>query len=191
MSREIMQRWLETVDYRISEGSDFGWSCFGFYAYRLDHWNGDSQESPSFGITFDRQDQTVYHLEAHDYVNDRAYRWENPDFSQRYSDEAKQRGVSADQAWDDVNYIGLDSLDDFFEKARAIYLGEDYDTRVTIPVEFTDEELLKYMTLAHEQDITFNQFIEEALRRAIDEYKRDPEGSLQRAQRWKDEKGIL
>jgi len=53
----------------------------------------------------------------------------------------------------------------------AIIAGEDYDTRVQVPVDFTDEELLTYMKLAHERDITFNQLVEEALRAAIDEYK--------------------
>jgi len=43
------------------------------------------------------------------------------------------------------------------------------DDRVDIEVDFTDEELLTYMKLAHEQDITFNQFVEQALRRFLDE----------------------
>jgi len=43
------------------------------------------------------------------------------------------------------------------------------DDRVDIEVDFTDEELLAYMKLAHEQDITFNQFVERAIRRFIDE----------------------
>jgi hypothetical protein len=73
----------------------------------------------------------------------------------------------ANQAWDDVDYIDLDVDDDFIQKALAIKAGEDYDTRVSVPVDFTDEELLTYMKMAHEQDMTFNQFIEEALRQAI------------------------
>ena len=35
-------------------------------------------------------------------------------------------------------------------------------------MEFSDEELLTYMKLAHERDITFNQLVEQALREAID-----------------------
>jgi hypothetical protein len=53
----------------------------------------------------------------------------------------------------------------------AIREGEDYDTRVLMPVEFSDEDLLKYMKLAHERDITFNQLVEEALLMAIEEHK--------------------
>jgi hypothetical protein len=191
MSSEIMKRWMNLVEYRITEGSEYTWNNFGSHAYRLDHWDGASQDSPSFSITFDRQDQTVYQMEAHDYINNRAYRWTAEDYQKAYNDEAEQRGVNAKEAWDDVEYVELDVLDDFFEKSRAIYRGEDYDTRVSIPVEFTDEELLKYMTMAHERDITFNQFVEEALREMLEEFKRDPEGVKQRSQRWKDEKSIL
>jgi hypothetical protein len=41
------------------------------------------------------------------------------------------------------------------------------------------------MKLAHERDMTFNALIEEALREAIKDYKRDPEGAKARADRWK------
>lgn len=39
----------------------------------------------------------------------------------------------------------------------------------SIEVDFGDEELLQYMKLAHNMDITFNKFVETALRRAIEE----------------------
>ena len=43
------------------------------------------------------------------------------------------------------------------------------DDRAEIEVNFTDEELLTYMKMAHEQDITFNQLVEQAIKRFIDE----------------------
>jgi hypothetical protein len=51
----------------------------------------------------------------------------------------------------------------------AIKSGEDYDTRVMMPIDFSDAELLQYKKLAHDRDMTFNQFVEEALRHAITE----------------------
>lgn len=42
----------------------------------------------------------------------------------------------------------------------------------TVVVEFTDEELLKYMMMAHERDITFNQFVEQALTHMIEQNKK-------------------
>jgi hypothetical protein len=108
----------------------------------------------------------------------------NPDFQKKVKKEARKRDTNKDNAWDDVDYIDLEVDDDFIQKCLSIRAGEDYDTRVSVPVEFTDEELLKYMKMAHEQDMTFNAFVEEALRQAIEEHKRDPEGAKQRAQEW-------
>jgi hypothetical protein len=94
----------------------------------------------------------------------------NPKNVEKHRKEAQHKSVLANQAWDDVNYVDLDVDDDFIQKALAIKAGEDYDTRVSVPVDFTDEELLAYMKIAHERDITFNQLIEDALREAINTY---------------------
>lgn len=182
-----LKEFMEVVDYRITEGSDFTWQCFGEESkpYTLSAWNGE-QDGYSFNITFDTGTQEVYMVESCDYLHNRAYRMINPDYLQAYRDYAKAHNEGyEDQAWDDVDYVDLDVDDDWIQKALSIKAGEDYDTRVSVPVEFTDDELLKYMKMAHDRDMTFNQFVEEALRHAIEEYKRDPEGMTQRAQEWK------
>jgi hypothetical protein len=84
--------------------------------------------------------------------------------------ESKRRDINRDEAWDDVNYVDLEVDDDFFQKCLAIRAGEDYDTRVSVPIDMSDEELLKYMKLAHERDVTFNELVEEALRQAIKQH---------------------
>jgi hypothetical protein len=162
-----MKEWMELVGYRITEGSDYMWQCYGSNAYALDSWNGE-QDGHSFTVIFDTKDQTVYEVQAHDYVHDRAYRMINEDFRKKNKKEAKKRDIDKDNAWDDVNYVDLDVDDDFIQKCLAIQAGEDYDTRVSVPMEFSDQELLTYMKLAHEQDITFNQLVERALREAIE-----------------------
>jgi len=51
----------------------------------------------------------------------------------------------------------------------ANYYGvEPAPAMESIEVDFSDEELLQYMKLAHDMDITFNKFVETALRRAIE-----------------------
>ena len=162
-----MKEWMELVGYRITEGSDYMWQCYGSNAYAIDSWNGE-QDGHSFTVIFDTKDQTVYEVQAHDYVHDRAYRMINEDFQKKNRKEAKKRDIDKDNAWDDVDYVDLDVDDDFIQKCLAIQAGEDYDTRVSVPMEFSDEELLTYMKLAHEQDITFNQLVERALREALD-----------------------
>ena len=164
-----MKEWMELVGYRITEGSDYCWHCYGSTAYQLDSWNGDF-DGHSFSIIFDTNDQTVYEVQVHDYVNQRAYRIVNPEFQKKMKKEAKKRNIDKDEAWDNVNYVDLDVDDDFIQKCLAIRAGEDYDTRVMVPVDFSDEDLLQYMKLAHERDMTFNEFVEEALRHAIAEF---------------------
>jgi hypothetical protein len=163
-----MKEWMELVGYRITEGSAYTWQCYGSDAYALDSWNGD-HDGHSFTVIFDTKDQTVYEVQAHDYVHNRAYRMINEDFRKKNKKEAKRRAVNKDEAWEDVDYIDLDVDDDFIQKCLAIAAGEDYDTRVSVPIDISDEDLLQYMKLAHERDVTFNQLVEEALRDAIAE----------------------
>ena len=169
-----MKEWMELIDYKITEGSNYGWSCYGSNAYTLDNWNGvHGPGGYSFSIVFDTVTQTVYQVSAYDYTNNRAYRMINPDYVEQHRKEAKDRDVLANQAWDDVDYVDLEVDDDFIQKCLAIRAGEEYDTRVQITVDFSDEDLLQYMKLAHERDMTFNEFVEEALRQAIQAHDTD------------------
>jgi len=163
-----MKEWMELVDYKITEGGDYGWQCFGPNSYRLDSWNGvHGVGGYSFSIVFSTKSQKVYEVSVCDYTNDRAYRMINPKNQEKHRKEAEARNVNLNEAWDDVDYVDLDVVDDFIQKCLAIRAGEDYDTRVQVPVDFSDEELLQYMKLAHERDMTFNELVEEALRHAL------------------------
>ena len=165
-----MKEWMELVDYRITEGSDYGWQCYGDNSYALDSWNGvHGKGGYSFSIVFSTKTQKVYEVSVCDYTNDRAYRMINPSKIEKHNKEAESRDVNLNEAWDDVDYVDLDVADDFIQKALAIRAGEAYDTRVSVPVDFSDEELLQYMKIAHERDITFNELVEEALRNALEE----------------------
>jgi hypothetical protein len=161
-----LKEFMEVVDYKITEGSDYCWQCFGPNAYRLDSWNQD-QEGHTVSIVFDTRTHVVYEATAYDYKRNRAYRLINPDFKFAHDDEASGRGVDINQAWDDVNYIDLDVDDDFIQKALAIVADEDYDTRVEVPLTLPDDSLFELMKLAHEADMTLNQYVEQILRQAI------------------------
>jgi len=181
-----MKEWVELVGYKITEGGDYGWGCYGPYSYTLDSWNGvHGKGGYSFSIIFSTKSQKIYEVSMCDYTNDRAYRMINPKFQEKHRKEAEMRNVNLNEAWDEVNYVDLDVVDDFIQKALAIKAGEKYDTRVQVPVDFTDEELLQYMKMAHDRDMTFNQFIEEALRNAIEAYELDPEGMKRKAKDFK------
>jgi hypothetical protein len=71
---------------------------------------------------------------------------------------------------------------DWLEKAQAIVASEVYDTRVSIPIELPDHELLVLFKMAHERDMKFNDFVEEVLKEALADYERNPEKLKERVQ---------
>jgi len=154
-----LKEFMELVDCKITEGSDYFTNIEGLYL--LSSWNGE-QDGFSFDIVFDPKDnQRVYLVEANDFKNNRAYRLKDPALD------------VDDLAWDGVNYVDLESDDDFIQKALAIKAGEDYDTRVSIPLTLPEDELMVLFQLAHERDITFNQLCIEAIQEAIDKAQLD------------------
>ena len=166
-----LKDFMEVVGYRISEGSPFLWGCFGHNAYSLDVVRKvDDNFEGTVSITFDTETSEVYMVEAFDYVRNRAYRLLNPLHIDAYQNECSVRGID-DVAWESVRYVDLDVENDFLEKAKAIVDGNSYDNRVQLEVNFSDEELLEYMKVAHDMDITFNELVERALTEAINRTK--------------------
>jgi len=172
-----LKQFMETVSYRITEGSNYGWSCYGDYTHSLSSWNGvHSTGGWSADAVFDTQTQTVYEVQVCDYSHNRAYRLINPEFAEAHRLEANQRNINMNEAWDSVNWVDLAVDEDWLEKAQAIVAGQDYDDRVQIYIDFSDEDLLNYMKAAHQQDITFNQFVEQALKSVINERQKNGNG---------------
>ena len=150
-----LKEWMELVDYKVTEGSDYFTNIPGLYS--MSSWSGE-QDGHSFFIAFDPKDnQRVYVVEACDSANKRAYRLKDPAI------------VLDTEAWDIVDFVDLETDDDFIQKAMAIKAGEDYDTRVSIPVDLPDDVTFTLMKQAHDQDITFNQHMENILRDACNE----------------------
>jgi len=166
-----IKTFMELVEHRITEGDSYGWNCYGQDAHQLSSWNGiHGHGGWSANIVFDTKNQTVFEVEVCDYTNDRAYRIINSEFKKAHDEELSTRG-HLDQAWDDVDFIDLEVDQDWIDKATAIVSGVDYDTRVRVPLELEDHELFKLMTMAHEQDITFNQLVENLIRSVIEKEK--------------------
>jgi hypothetical protein len=161
-----LKQWMEVSQYKISEGSEYGWECYGADAHRLDAWNGD-HNGVNTSIVFDTKDQTVYETTVYDYGKNRAYRLINPAYLKKYKKESKRRKVKWNNAWDDVNYIDLDVDKDWLEKAQAIMSGEEYDERVQVPLILENDQLFELMKQAHERDITLNELVEDVLKQVI------------------------
>lgn len=147
---------LETTQYKIAESSRFLWDCYGKNARIL---SSEEFKIYSAQIIFDTETQTVYEATVCDYKNDRAYRLIHPDYKEAYVKEGEERGANYNQAWDDVEYIDLETEDDFLEKLEAIVNEENYDDRVVVPIDIDSDVLYDLMLAAHKKDITLNQYI--------------------------------
>lgn len=165
--KTVLQQFIEANNFEITGGSEYQWECYGDRARYL-----DCESTGEFSIIciFDSADQTVYEMQAWDYVNNREYRWINPDYKQAHDDEAIRRDVNPRESLDGQNYVDLEIEEDLFDKIRGIRSGEDYDTRVKVPLELEDSELFELMKLAHEKDITLNELVEDVLRMAVEKY---------------------
>lgn len=168
-----LKDWLELVDYKITEGSEYYLPGFADL-YSLSSWN-QKQDGHSFSVVFDpKNNQHVYMVEACDYQNERAYRLVDPELNM--NDDIQQGWK---EAWDGINWVDLESDDDFIKKSLAIKAGKEYDTRIAVPIDIPDSDLFKYMMMAHEQDITLNQFIEQVLMQEIAKFNNDSKNTKQ------------
>jgi hypothetical protein len=152
---------LDAIDYKISEGGDYHYAPYGTNAYTLDSWDG-KQDGYSAGVVFDKQTQEVYEVSICDYKKKRAYKLVNKEYDPTPEDLI---------AWEGINYILLETADDFFEKLHAIIEGEEYDTSISVPINISDAELLILCKLAHEKDLSLNAYINLALATMVKDIK--------------------
>ena len=179
-----MKEWMELVDYKITEGGDYGWQCFGPNAYQLSSWNGiHGAGGYSFNIVFSTKTQKVYEVSVCDYTNNRAYRMIALDKQEKYRKEAKRNFTNLNEAWDNVDYVDLEVDDDFISKCLAIKAGEDYSTDISVPLDLPDDLLMFAFKAAHAENMTFNDWMNKMLKSFIDKVKAG-EYTRENAQDW-------
>jgi len=179
-----MKEWLALADYKITEGSDYGWQCYGPNAYTLDSWNGvHGKGGYSFSIVFSTKSQKIYEVSMCDYTNDRAYRMINPKNVDKHRKESEHKSVLANQAWDDVDYVDLKLVEDFVQKAQAIKAGQSYEDTVSIPLDLPDDLMMFAFKCAHAENMTFNDWMNKMLKSFVDKVDKGAY-TKQDAQRW-------
>ena len=167
-----MKEWMELVDYKITEGGDYGWQCFGPNAYQLSSWNGiHGAGGYSFNIVFSTKTQKVYEVTVCDYTRSRAYRMIAENKREKHRKEAEHKSELANQAWDNVDYVDLEVDDDFISKCLAIKAGEDYSTDISVPLDLPDDLLMFAFKAAHAENMTFNDWMNKMLKSFIDKVK--------------------
>lgn len=161
-----------TFKHQITGGGDYGWACYGPNAWSLDY----TSDYAHGYVIFDTENHTVYsievcpNMETWDIDELKPYRWLNPDHQDSYYAEAEHRKVDPDQAWDDVKWICLEIEEDFVEKATKMFNGEQFDTRISIPIDLDSDTMLQLAMEAHKRDITMNKMVEVILRQVINEH---------------------
>lgn len=158
-----VDQFMKLIKYKVSGGSKYMWNCYGNNAYMLYCNDRAAALDNQLAIVFDTETLEVYEVEACDYSTDRAYRMQNDKYTEAYKIEARFRGVDLDEAWDDTKYINLEVVDDFLDKAQAIFAGECYDTRVQVNLELSMSEVRQLKMTAHMRGITLDQLVEEIL----------------------------
>lgn len=169
----------EALEHKISGGSDYQWACYGPDARYLDYTISGIDVTGS--VIYDTKTQEVYEACLCDGPRDLAYRWSNPKFVKAHRKEAKKRGVDADQAWDDVKYQAVD-VDEWIQLALELMAQNktclidslranwDEDNGTDVRIDLPIDELLQLCLMAHEQDITLNEMVNNILREYIDNY---------------------
>lgn len=120
--------------------------------------------TPTFNVTdtFCITSKTTADLEfviVFDHKNKRAYFMQQPDYVCT---------ATASAAVENYEQIELTVDSDFISKLTAILRGEDYDDRVVVEVDLSDDELLQICRLAHEADVTINNYISNILLNSIE-----------------------
>jgi len=160
-----LKDFLEAIQYKITDGSEYLWNCYGHNARSMDYWNGKTgEDGRTVTAVFDTQTQVVYQMEAWDQSTDVAYRWIHPDYIEVVKDEAKSRNVDFEKSIDDNKFTDLEVEEDILNKALAIVAGEDYDKRIMVTLTLGKDEEHLLMKLAHEADMSLNKFVEHILR---------------------------
>jgi hypothetical protein len=153
----------EAMNHKITGGSEYQWQCFPDARF-LDY----ESEHAHVSILYSTVDQIVYQADASikrevwpdDKRFDKPYRWTNPIFKDAYINESKERNIDPDQAWDDVKWVELEVAEDFLEKAQAMFNGDEWDSRIQVPLNLDDDLLLQLAMEAHKRDITLNKMVE-------------------------------
>ena len=154
-----LDKYLEAVNYMITEGSKFEWTCFGKHARYVDY----IVNNISISAVYDTITREVYML--HLWTN-KEYRWINPLYVEAFHKENNKRGLNPDESYDGNIFKDI-SLFNILTRITKITGGKNYLATKAVNIEFEDKELLELMKYAHERDITFNQLVAQTLQQVL------------------------
>ena len=161
----MLHNYLNAIKNNITNIDTYNWDCYGYNVKSFDSYIQGKYECNAVVALPGGE---LRELTFYDFVKSKAYRWTDPDYKDAHNSEAVSLGVNPNEAWDDVTYCEVEIAEDILEKMTAVNEGRDYDPRITIPVDMTNEEFIQIAKAAHALDITINEFVHRALVEALE-----------------------
>jgi hypothetical protein len=161
-------RYMEAIDHQITGGAKHEWDC-----YPNARFIDSETDLVHVGAIVDARADVIYevYFNLADYSGS-PYRWTNPEFREDKMLEAERRGITFENMLGDEPYVELEKLDDILDKIFLAARGLEFDTRVEVDVELSEADQLALFRMAHERDITFNEFLNEVLSLYVDGTKK-------------------
>lgn len=161
-----MEAYIRAIEFKITDGDNFLWKCFGPNARFLESLDGDFHVS----AVFDTVTRRIYEASiSSTYSGDIGYRWIDMDYIEAYKEEAASRNVDWMQLCDDKRWAMTDDFDDIIDKITKITRGEEYDPRVILYLELDDDVKEMVENAATLLGISIEEFVERALKETIKE----------------------
>jgi len=140
-------------------------------------WTLMEPERWKINVIFDPINHTVYQLDVINIQDSVHHRWINSKFKKEFDQNSFDRMLdpTTHSHYGKIHYTGDYGLDVLTLTARDLVEDITYnnDGTVNIPIDLTDSELATIARAAHVQNVTINDFINEALKIELDRVSPD------------------
>jgi len=123
---------IDAAGGRCSGGDPYMWHCYGEHANYMEFRTVAGQGYSH--CIYDTKTYMVYEVHAEIPEKDQAFRWLNPKTKDAYLQEATQRKVNPNEAWDEVEYINIDEYDEMLNLLTEIGEGTYQEDEFTMPM---------------------------------------------------------
>jgi hypothetical protein len=134
---------FEACGGRVNGGSEFGWACYGDARY-MDFCDSDGNDDV-VNCVYSPATQEIFEVQV--WVNDDnvVYSWRNPEYKKAYKAEAKERGVDANNAFDNIQYTKVKSEEEILDLAQKMIHGTYVHSKGLIEHEYVASNGMKVM----------------------------------------------
>lgn len=165
-----LEQILPLIEYKISEGTDYLWPCFGEQCWQLSFLDVEGRELGQ--LVHNRSGEVLFI--AFTYVDNSkytAYHWVEPECKEAYLKECAKREVDINRYDSDNLSIELELQEDVFQKLAAIYKMEIFDKRILVSMELPEKTLESLNLMAQENNRTLDDEVNHLLSEYIKKQK--------------------